>query len=143
MVDADDVPRLAYGVAAVLLAALVVCALWTVEAWPLSGWRLFSQVRRADQPGWTAMAVIDGVEQPVPFERLSRGYRGRQHLLSGFPGLSPAERESVCGAWADALLDQGLSVGAVTVYRTTIHTSLDGSPPVMSRGQGYPCRDRS
>jgi hypothetical protein len=117
-------------VAVVLIGGLTVCALTGTEAWPLSGWKLFSQVRRADQGGWAATAVVDGAEQPFPFARLPRAYHGAEHVLAEFPGMSADRRRAVCGAWADAMRPRP---SEIRVYRTVAHTTLDGAPPTVTR----------
>lgn len=125
--------------AVVLLGGLTLCALTSTEAWPLSGWKLFSQVRRADQGGWAATAVVDGAEQPLPFARLPRAYHGAEHLLAEFPRMSPGRRAEVCGAWADAVDTLGPRPTEIRVYRTVTHTTLDGTPPTVTRNLFTSC----
>jgi hypothetical protein len=130
---------------AVFLTAFVVSGVVGIEAWPLTGWRLFSRLRTADQTSWTAAAVDGhGVERPVPFAELPRGYRGSLHVLAGIPALSPVRREAVCRAWALALRQRGADVVAVRIYQTQARLALGrrGSSTV-SRQLRYTCAEGS
>jgi hypothetical protein len=132
--------RLLLGVGALLF---VVAAVGNLNLWPLTGWRLFSTVRGPTQAGWEAVVVSrDGAEQPLPFHRLPRGYRGGLHVLQEFPRLPDDERRSVCSAWLDGVRGVGLDVAAVRVVRTRSTVSLGGSPPTTTKAREtyYECR---
>lgn len=124
------------------LGLLTVAALADVNAWPMTGWRLFSTLRGPIQPGWEVV-VVDGagVESPLPFDRLPRGYRGALHVLQEFPSLDPGGRASVCEAWAAGARRIGLDVAAVRVHRTRSTVSLGGHPPttIVERERAYSC----
>lgn len=132
--------RLLLGACALLF---VVAAVGNLNLWPLTGWRLFSTVRGPTQPGWEAVVVArDGAEQPLPFHRLPRGYRGGLHVLQEFPRLVDMERRSVCWAWLGGVREAGVDVAAVRVVRTRSTVSLGGSPPTTTKTREtyYECR---
>jgi hypothetical protein len=137
----DPVPRAAPVVAAVLLAALVLCAVMQREEWPFSGWELFSRVRTAEERGWLATETVGGVERPIPFDRLPRGFHNSGHTLDRFPAMSVRERSAVCDAWHDALdrmhPDQPTKV--IHIYRTTSALPLNGDRPVVHRIPFHTC----
>lgn len=127
------------------LAAFVVAGAARIEAWPLTGWRLFSQPRSAYQVSWEAVAVDgEGLETPLPFERLSGAYRGFLHVLKGFRRLPETGRVAACDAWASAFRRLGGRLEALRVYRierdVSARAGRRGAPPA-ARVLAYTCAD--
>jgi hypothetical protein len=111
-----------------LVSAVAASGLLGLEAWPLTGWRLFSTPRGPVTAHFEARVVsADGVEAPVPFNRLPHGFSGSEPDLERMARQRPDRREPACRAWADATARLGgTTVSEVRVYE--VHDDLrDGS----------------
>ena len=103
---ADEAPRSARVLVAVLFVLLLVPGLVGFDAWPLTGWRLFSLSRDADQTRWVVEAVDAGGDRRiVSLEELPLRYRHAEWPMAELPGASEARRDAVCRALAGAVIE--------------------------------------
>lgn len=105
--DASDaVGRPARYFVTALTGLIVVFAASDVEVWPLTGWRLFSTLRDETQTEWVAEATnANGESRIVSYEELPLGFRNAAWVVDNLPDASADEREDVCQAILDAILD--------------------------------------
>lgn len=102
----DQIPRSARWFVAILLVLLLVPGIVGFDAWPLTGWRLFSLSRDATQNQWVVQAVdAGGTATAVSLEELPLRYRHAEWPMAELPGPSEAERQRVCRALAEAVVD--------------------------------------
>lgn len=103
---ADDVPRSARWLVAVVLVLLLVPGVIGFDAWPLTGWRLFSLARDDTQTRWVLQVVDDdGATRLMSLEELPLRYRHAEWPMSELPGASTARRHAVCVALLGAAVD--------------------------------------
>jgi hypothetical protein len=122
-VAADEPPRSARALVAVLLVLLLVPGLIGFDAWPLTGWRLFSLSRDGEQTRWVVEAVADdGDRRIVSLEELPLRFRHAEWPMAELPGASEARRDAVCEALAGAVV--GAVPGTVEVVIARDHARL-------------------
>lgn len=129
----------------VFLSAFLIAGLFGIEMWPLTGWKLFSHLRHPRAVSWQAVAVDrTGVETPIPFRRLPRGYGGALHVLKGFGGLDPDERDAVCQTWSRGLETLGMPRDELRLYQVVVDRSIrigNRRPAPSDRTLRFVCRD--
>lgn len=105
--DTDDAaPRSARILVAVLFVLLLVPGVVGFDLWPLTGWRLFSLSRGATQNFWVLEAVDgEGEREVVSFEELPLRYRHAAWPIADLQGASTAERDGVCQALLERVVD--------------------------------------
>jgi len=90
----------------VALTLLLVSGLGGIEAWPLSEWRLFSLARDEDQTRWVVEAALPrGRARTVSLEELPLRYRHAEWPMAELPDESVGQRQRVCDALLDAVLE--------------------------------------
>lgn len=100
------------------LVLLMVPGLVGFELWPMSGWRLFSLSRTDRQTRWVIEAVDgDDTAVRVSLEELPLRYRHAEWPMAELPGADDAEREAVCGALLEAVVDVRPDTVALRVVR--------------------------
>lgn len=116
--EADAAPRSARVLVAVLFVLLLVPGVIGFDAWPLTGWRLFSLSRDADQSFWVLEAVDrDGERRVVSLEELPLRYRHAAWPMAELRGASTAQRDAVCLALLDPVLDAHPGTVALVIGR--------------------------
>jgi hypothetical protein len=121
-----------------LILAVLVPPLTAEEYWPFTTLKLFSFVRAPVQAGWELSVVSpDGKEKPFPWAELPATFAFRAHVLRRFPAMTPAERQAVCDAWAEAI--DG-AAAELLIHRVQRRTSTAGAKStVVDRDLRYEC----
>ena len=114
----DAAPRSARILVAVLFVLLLVPGVIGFDAWPLTGWRLFSLSRDADQSFWVIEAVDgDGERRVVSLEELPLRYRHAAWPMAELRGASTGQRDAVCLALLDPVVDVHPGTVALVIGR--------------------------
>ena len=120
------------------LLAFAITGVAHLELWPFTGFRLFSELRTAERTGWAIVAVdAEGDEQGIDLADLPVAFRNTARLIDGFARRTPAQRDEICDAWAEAARDDGQDVEHVRIYAVRASVRPDGPPPV--RTLAYAC----
>lgn len=117
-VDDRGPPPRARRLVVVTLVLLMVPGLIGFEAWPMSAWRLFSLSRSDRQTRWVLDAVTDdGEARRVSLEELPLRYRHAEWPMAELPGADERQRDDLCLALADAVVDVHPDTRALRIVR--------------------------
>ena len=124
-----DVSRATRRFVHAFLLVFAVTGIAHLEVLPFSGFRLFSEVRGPERTSWELHAVDgDGAEVPIVLDELPLAYRQSWRLIPGMAGMSAAERDELCDAWAQPLRERGVEVTTIRIYKTVDDVRPDGRP---------------
>jgi hypothetical protein len=100
------------------LVLLMVPGLIGFELWPMSAWRLFSLSRSDQQTRWVLEAVdADDTAGRVSLEELPLRYRHAEWPMAELTGARDAQREAVCQALLEAVVDARPATVTLRVVR--------------------------